>query len=140
MHDTACMYILLQSMNNGFRNQTIEVACGFYVSYVSLLCIFYCIILFYRYQQRGIIFYVGGIWRHIVYAQRCWWGCILYAHDIWRQDTQCLPLRMRINTYTIVKAEYFYECESDDLCINMYTPYVVTERVKRCIAAKRENG
>ena len=78
----------------------------------------------------------------------------MYAHDIWRQDTQCLPLRMRTNAYTIVKAEYFYECESDDLCINMYTPYVaatsffageveifdfVTERAKRCIAAKREN-
>ena len=29
---------------------------------------------------------------------------------------------MRINTYKIVKAEYFYECESDNLCINMYTP------------------
>ena len=33
-----------------------------------------------------------------------------------------LPLRMRTNAYKIVKAEYFYECESDDLCINMYTP------------------
>ena len=58
----------------------------------------------------------------ILLAQRCWWGCKLYAHDIWRQDTQCLPLRMRTNAYKIVKAEYFYECESDDLCINMYTP------------------
>ena len=31
---------------------------------------------------------------------------------------------MCTNAYKIVKAEYFYECESDDLCINMYTPYV----------------
>ena len=77
----------------------------------------------------------------------------MYERHIWRQDTQNPPLRMHINTYTIVKAEYFYECESDDLCINMYTPYVaatsffageveifdfVSERAKRCIAANKE--
>ena len=31
---------------------------------------------------------------------------------------------MRTHAYTIVKAKYFYECESDDLCINMHPPYV----------------
>ena len=60
---------------------------------------------------------------------------------------------MRTHVYTIVKAEYFYECEGDNLCINIHTPHVaatsffageveifdfVTERVKRCIAAIRD--
>ena len=58
----------------------------------------------------------------ILLAQRCWWGYKLFERHIWRQDTQCLPLRMRTHAYTIVKAKYFYECESDNLCINMYTP------------------
>ena len=62
---------------------------------------------------------------------------------------------MRINAYTIVKAEYFYEWEYNYLCIDTHTPYVaatsffageveifdfVTERVKRCIAAKMDEG
>lgn len=29
---------------------------------------------------------------------------------------------MRTNAYKIVKAEYFYKCEGDNLCINMHTP------------------
>ena len=52
------------------------------------------------------------------------------------------------------KTKQFYECERNNLCINTYTPHVaatsffageveifdfVTERVKRCIAAKKEN-
>ena len=53
------------------------------------------------------------------------------------------------------KTKQFYECERNNLCINTYTPHVaatsffageveifdfVTERVKRCIAAKRGRG
>ena len=31
---------------------------------------------------------------------------------------------MRANAYKIVKAIKFYECEGDNLCINMHTPHV----------------
>ena len=62
---------------------------------------------------------------------------------------------MRTQAYTSVKTKQFYECERNNLCINPYTPHVaatsffageveifdfVTERVKRCIAAKRGRG
>ena len=70
-----------------------------------------------------------------------------YRHNV------CQPLQMRANVYTIVKTKQFYECERNNLCINTYTPHVaatsffageveifdfVTERVKRCIAAIRD--
>ena len=72
-----------------------------------------------------------------------------YRHNV------CQPLQMRANVCTIVKTKQFYECERNNLCINTYTPHVaatsffageveifdfVTERVKRCIAAKRGRG
>ena len=31
---------------------------------------------------------VWGFGFDILSAQRCWWGCILYNRDIWREDSQ----------------------------------------------------
>ena len=71
-------------------------------------------------KMEGII--VWGFGFDILCNQRCWWGCILYEHDI------C------INMHTLhVAATSFFAGEVEIFDF-------VTERVKRCIAAKRDNS
>ena len=49
---------------------------------IPLVCIFYCIILFYQYQRRGIIFYVG-VFGDILYRHNVVGGVVYCTHMIY---------------------------------------------------------
>ena len=41
-----------------------------------------------RTERRYVYKWYGVFGFDIIYTQRCWWGCILYSRDIWREDSQ----------------------------------------------------
>ena len=90
----------------------------------------------------------------IVLAHRCWWKYIFYVQKNGRRDTKCPPLRFGGHTPPVTATGFLrtfsriilYKIENTAVAATRFFAGeveifdFVTERVKRCIAAKRGRG